>query len=119
MANQQKKSPQKDQLNKKEIRLTLRSYDHKLLDKAAKDILDIAARNHVVYSGPVPLPTKKEIFTVLRSPFVNKDSREQFERRTHKRLIILRPKEAVSSAKLTSDLEHMSVPSGVNFDFKV
>ena len=72
---------------KEVIKIRLKSYDHRLIDQSAKKIVDSVVRTGAVVNGPIPLPTKKEVFTVLRSPHVNKTAREQFERRTHKRLI--------------------------------
>jgi len=96
------------------IRIRLKSYDHRLLDQSAKKIVDTAKKTGATVSGPIPLPTEKEIFTVLRSPHVNKDSREQFERRTHKRLIdIINP-----SAKTIDALMHLDLPSGVDIVLK-
>ena len=78
--------------NQEMIRIRLKAYDHQLIDSSAATIVETAKRNGAQVSGPIPLPTKKEVITILRSPHVNKDSREQFERRTHKRLIdILNP----------------------------
>ena len=71
-----------------ELRIRLSSYDQQLLDLSVKKIVEISKNTGAKISGPIPLPTKKEIFTILRSPHVNKSSREQFERRTHKRLIV-------------------------------
>ncbi|MDD3958358.1 MAG: 30S ribosomal protein S10 [Candidatus Izemoplasmatales bacterium] len=96
------------------IRIRLKSYDHRLLDQSAKKIVDTAKKTGATVSGPIPLPTEKEIFTILRSPHVNKDSREQFERRTHKRLIdIVNP-----SAKTIDALMHLDLPSGVDIVLK-
>jgi small subunit ribosomal protein S10 len=84
------------------------------LDQSAKKIVDTAKKTGATVSGPIPLPTEKEIFTILRSPHVNKDSREQFERRTHKRLIdIVNP-----SAKTIDALMHLDLPSGVDIVLK-
>jgi len=95
---------------KERIRIRLKSYDHRLLDLSAKKIADAVKKAGSKVVGPVPLPTEKEIFTILRSPHVNKDSREQFERRTHKRLI-----EIVEPNPQTMDaLQHMDLPSGVD-----
>lgn len=100
--------------NRKDIRIKLKSYDAKLLDAAAKRIADAATRTGAKVSGPIPLPTDREVFTVLRSPHVNKDSREQFERKTHKRLIdIIRPTQATMDALMRLDL-----PSGVDIQIK-
>ena len=78
---------------KQRIRIRLKAYDHRVLDQSVRQIVDTAERTGAIVVGPVPLPTKVEKFTVLRSPFIDKDSREQFEIRTHKRLIdVLDPK---------------------------
>jgi len=99
---------------RKAIRIKLKSYDAKLLDQSAKRIADAARRTGAKVAGPIPLPTDKEVFTVLRSPHVNKDSREQFERRTHKRLIdINRPTQATIDA-----LTRLDLPSGVDVQLK-
>ncbi len=96
------------------IRIRLKSYDHRLLDQSAKKIVETAKKTGAEVSGPIPLPTEKEIFTVLRSPHVNKDSREQFERRTHKRLIdIVNP-----TPKTIDSLMHLDLPSGVDIVLK-
>jgi len=96
------------------IRIRLKSYDHRLLDQSSKRIVDTAKKTGAKVSGPIPLPTEKEIFTVLRSPHVNKDSREQFERRTHKRLIdIINP-----TPKTIDSLMHLDLPSGVDIVLK-
>ena len=98
----------------KAIRIKLKSYDAQLLDQSAKRIVDAAKRTGAKVSGPVPLPTDREVFTILRSPHVNKDSREQFERRTHKRLIdINRPTAATVDVLMKLDL-----PSGVDIQVK-
>ena len=77
---------------KQKIRIRLKAFDHKILDQSAQKIVETAKKTGANVSGPIPLPTEKNIFTILRSPHVNKDSREQFEMRTHKRLIdILEP----------------------------
>ena len=96
------------------IRIRLKSYDHRLLDQSAKRIVETAKKTGAKVSGPIPLPTEKEIFTILRSPHVNKDSREQFERRTHKRLIdIVNP-----TPKTIESLMHLDLPSGVDIVLK-
>ena len=98
----------------KKIRIRLKAYDHALLDKAAAKIVETAKKTGAEVSGPIPLPTEKEIFTILRSVHVNKDSREQFERRTHKRLI-----EIVDPTPQTIDaLMHIDLPSGVDIVLK-
>ena len=97
------------------IRIRLKAYDHQLIDSSAAKIVETAKRNGAQVSGPIPLPTKKEIVTILRSPHVNKDSREQFERRTHKRLIdILDPNQKTIEALMSLDL-----PAGVEIEIKL
>ena len=97
------------------IRIRLKAYDHQLIDSSAAKIVETAKRNGAQVSGPIPLPTKKEIVTILRSPHVNKDSREQFERRTHKRLIdILNPHQKTVEALMSLDL-----PAGVEIEIKL
>ena len=96
------------------IRIRLKSYDHTLIDQAAEKIVDTAKRNGAEVSGPIPLPTDKEIVTLLRAVHKYQDSREQFEMRTHKRLIdILRP-----SAKCVDALMNLQLPAGVEIDLK-
>ncbi len=100
---------------KEKIRIRLRSYDHQLVDTAAERIVETAKRTGATVSGPVPLPTQKEIVTILRSPHKHKDSREQFEMRTHKRLIdILRP-----SNKTVEALTGLELPAGVEIEIKL
>lgn len=97
------------------IRIRLRSYDHTLVDAAAEKIVDAAKRNGATVSGPIPLPTEKEIITILRAVHKYKDSREQFEMRTHKRLIdILQP-----SAKTVDALMKLDLPAGVDIEIKL
>ncbi|MFI3329972.1 MAG: 30S ribosomal protein S10 [bacterium] len=99
---------------KEKIKIRLKSYDHRLLDLSAKKIVDSVKKTGAQVNGPVPLPTEREIFTILRSPHVNKDSREQFERRTHKRLI-----EIVAPTSQTIDaLTHIDLASGVDIVIK-
>ena len=87
------------------VRIRLKAYDHRLLDASAARIVETAKRTGAQISGPVPLPTEKNIYTILRSPHVNKDSREQFEMRTHKRLIdILEPTSKTMDALMRLDL---------------
>lgn len=96
------------------IRIRLKSYDHRLLDQSAKKIVDTVKKTGSKISGPIPLPTEKEVFTVLRSVHVNKTSREQFERRTHKRLIdIVDP-----NPQTIDSLMHLDLPSGVDIILK-
>jgi small subunit ribosomal protein S10 len=96
------------------IRIKLRAYDHMIIDQSAMKIVETAKKTGSTVIGPVPLPTKKEVFTILRSPHVNKDSREQFERRTHKRMIdILDP-----TPQTIDSLMHLDLPSGVEILIK-
>ena len=97
------------------IRIKLKAYEHNLIDQSAEKIVETARRTGARVSGPIPLPTEKEIVTILRSPHVNKDSREQFEIRTHKRLIdILQP-----SAKTVDALPKLHLPAGVDIEIKL
>ena len=100
---------------KGKISLRLKGYDHSLVDKAAETIVETAKRTGAQVSGPVPLPTEKEIVTILRAVHKYKDSREQFEQRTHKRLIdIIRP-----SAKPVEALTGLELPAGVEVEIKL
>ena len=100
---------------KEMIRIRLKAYDHQLIDQAAEKIVETAKRTGANVSGPIPLPTKKEIVTILRSAHVNKDSREQFERRTHKRLIdVVKP-----SPKTVEALMSLELPAGVEIEIKL
>lgn len=97
------------------LRVRLKSYDHTLIDQASEKIVDTAKRNGAAVSGPIPLPTKKEIITVLRAVHMYKDSREQFELRTHKRLIdIIKP-----SQKAVEALMSLELPAGVDIELKL
>lgn len=101
-------------MKKQKIRLTLRSYDHQLLDKAIKLIVSAVKRTGSDLVGPVPLPNKRRCFTVLRSPHVNKKSREQFELTTHRRIL-----DIVSPSDQTMDaLMKLSISSGVDVEIK-
>ena len=97
------------------IRIRLKAYDHQLIDASAEKIVETAKRNGAAVSGPIPLPTKKEVVTILRAVHKYKDSREQFERRTHKRLIdILNPNQKTVEALMSLDL-----PAGVEIEIKL
>ena len=101
--------------NKKMIRIRLKAYDHQLIDKAAEKIVETAKRTGARVSGPIPLPTDKEVVTILRAVHKYKDSREQFERRTHKRLIdIMNP-----TQKTVEALMNLELPAGVEIDIKL
>jgi small subunit ribosomal protein S10 len=97
------------------MRITLKAYDHKLIDQSAEKIIDTVKRNGSKVSGPVPLPTKKEVVTILRAVHKYKDSREQFEQRTHKRLIdVIAP-----TQKTIEALTKLDMPAGVYVDIKM
>ena len=97
------------------IRIRLKAYDHRVLDQAASKIVDTATRTGTRVAGPVPLPTSISKYTVIRSPFIDKDSREQFEMRTHKRLIdVLEP-----TPKTVDALMRLNVPAGVDIEIKL
>ena len=97
------------------LRIRVRAYEHKILDTSVKQIIDTAMRFDANVVGPIPLPTEIKKYTVNRSTFVHKDAREQFEMRTHKRVIdILNP-----SPKVVEALTNLSLPSGVNIDVKM
>jgi small subunit ribosomal protein S10 len=97
------------------IRITLKSFDHTIIDKAVKMIIETAERTGTIIAGPIPLPTKIKKFTVNRSTFVSKDAREQFEMRIHKRLIDLRE---TTPASIES-LSNLSLPAGVDIEIKM
>ena len=100
---------------KEKIRIRIKGYDHQLVDQAASKIVETAHRTGARVSGPVPLPTGREVVTILRAVHKYKDSREQFETRTHKRLIdILRP-----SNKTVEALQGLELPAGVDFEIKL
>ncbi len=101
--------------NNEKVRVRLKSYEHTLVDAAAAKIVDIAKRNGAEVSGPIPLPTEKEIVTILRAVHKYKDSREQFEQRTHKRLVEIRH----PSQKAIEALMNVELPAGVDIDLKL
>ncbi|MHA1573752.1 MAG: 30S ribosomal protein S10 [Alphaproteobacteria bacterium] len=97
------------------IRIRLKAFDHRILDHWAGEIVETAKRTGASVTGPIPMPTRKERYTVLRSPHVNKKSREQFEIRTHKRLLdILDP-----TAKTVDELKKLNLPGGVHINVKL
>lgn len=98
-----------------DIRIKLKAYDHTLIDQSAVKIVDTAKKTGAKVSGPIPLPTDREIITILRSPHKHKDAREQFEIRTHKRLIdILNP-----TSKTVDSLMRLDLPAGVDIEIKL
>ena len=97
------------------IRIRLKAFDHKILDQSAQQIVETAERTGATVAGPVPLPTRIEKYTVIRSPFIDNDSREQFEMRTHKRLIdVLDP-----TPRTVDQLMRLNVPAGVDIEIKL
>ena len=101
-------------ISNERIRIRMEAYDHTILDQSAKDIVDTAKRTEAIVHGPIPLPTRIERYTVLRSPHIDKKSREQFEIRTHKRLIdIVQP-----TNKTIDALNKLSLPAGVDIKIK-
>lgn len=117
MAKQEKPAKQEKapKVARKKIRIRLKSYDQRLLDRAIADIVETAKRTGSSIAGPIPLPTRREIYTVLRSPNIDKKSREQFEIRTHKRLLdLLDP-----SAKTVEALKNLQLAAGVEISLNV
>ena len=103
-----------NKVGSEKMRIRLKAYDHVLLEKSAEQIVETAKRTGAKVSGPIPLPTQKEIVTILRSPHKHKDSREQFEMRTHKRVIdILYP-----TQKTMDSLMKLELPAGVDIEIK-
>jgi small subunit ribosomal protein S10 len=100
---------------KQKIRIRLKGFDHKLVDQAAEQIVETVERTGAVVSGPVPLPTRIQKFSVIRSPFIDKISQEQFEIRTHKRLIDI----IETSSKTIDSLTSLNLPAGVEIDIKL
>lgn len=101
--------------SKQRIRIRLKAYDHRILDRSARLIIETAERTGAVVLGPIPLPTDKKVYTVLKSTFVHKDSRDQFEMRIHRRLI-----EIVDPTPKTIDaLTNLSLPAGVSIEVKM
>ena len=97
------------------IRIRLRAYDHEVIDSSARKIVDTVTRTGAKVAGPVPLPTEKNVFCVIRSPHKYKDSREHFEMRTHKRLIdVLEPRR-----QTISELMNLNLPAGVDIEIKL
>lgn len=100
---------------KQKIRIKLKAYDHRIIDKSAKEILDTVARSGAKVCGPIPLPTDFSKITVIKSPHVHKDSREQLEMRTHKRLIdVLNP-----NSRTIDNLMSLDLPAGVDIEIKM
>ncbi len=101
-------------MSERKIRIKLKAYDHRILDQSAAEIVESARRTGAEVAGPVPLPTKREIYTVLRSPHVDKKSREQFQMKTHKRLLdIVNP-----TSKTIDALRKLDLPAGVDVEIQ-
>ena len=101
--------------NQQKIRIRLKAYDHEIVDQSTKKIVETAQRTGARVSGPIPLPTQRSLYCVIRSPHVNKDSREHFEMKTHKRLIdILDP-----THKTVESLMRLDLPAGVDIEIKL
>ena len=110
-----KESTAKNTVTSEKIRIRLKAYDHVVLEQSTEKIVDTAKKTGAKVSGPIPLPTEKEIITILRSPHKHKDSREQFEMRTHKRVIdILYP-----TQKTVDNLMKIDLPAGVDIEIKL
>lgn len=108
------KRPLAGKQSKQRVRIRLKAYDHRIIDKSAQKIIETAERTGAVVIGPIPLPTERTLTTVLRSPYIHKDSREQFEVRVHKRLIdVLDPTDKTIDALMTLEL-----PAGVDIEIK-
>ena len=102
-------------MSTEKIRIRIKAYDHRILDNAAKKIVETAKRTDAKVAGPIPLPTKRRIYCVLRSPHVDKKSREHFELRTHKRIIdIYEP-----TQQTTEELSRLDLPAGVDIEVKL
>ncbi|MCD6459098.1 30S ribosomal protein S10 [bacterium] len=102
-------------MDKQRIRIKLKAYDHRIVDQSTEEIVETAKRTGAKILGPIPLPTKIERFTVLKSPHVDKKSREQFEIRTHKRLLdVIEP-----TAKTIDELRKLNLPAGVDIKIKI
>jgi len=105
----------KEKVSAPKIRIKIKAYDHRLIDQSCKQIVDTAKRSGASISGPIPLPTEKTKYTVLRSTFVHKDSREQFEMRVHKRLIDI----VDATGKTIDSLTNLNLPAGVDVEIKM
>ena len=103
------------QIHHKNFVLRIKSYDHKLIDNSARQIIEAAERNDAKVNGPIPLPTEIKRYTVNRSTFVHKDSREQFELRIHKRLVEI----SNPSQKIIESLSNLNLPAGVDIEIKM
>lgn len=110
-----KKEIEAEQETKQRLRIKIKAFDHKIVDQSARQIIETAERYGAEVIGPVPLPTQIQKFTVNRSTFVHKDSREQFEMRTHKRLIDI----SNPNSKIIDALMNLNLPAGVDIEIKI
>lgn len=110
-----KEKAQEEEALQQRIRIKIRAYDHKLIDQSAKQIVESAKKSGATISGPIPLPTEKTKYTVLRSTFVHKDSRDQYEMRIHKRLIDI----LNHTQKTIDSLTNLNLPAGVDIEIKM
>jgi len=106
---------EKARVAQQKIRIRLKSYDHELIERSAQSIVETAQRSGATISGPVPLPTEKNVYCVIKSPFKDKDSREHFEIRTHKRLIDIHQ----PTSKTVDQLMRLDLPAGVHIEIKL
>jgi small subunit ribosomal protein S10 len=106
---------EKTRVAQQKIRIRLKSYDHELIERSAQSIVETAQRSGATISGPVPLPTEKNVYCVIKSPFKDKDSREHFEIRTHKRLIDIHQ----PTPKTVDQLMRLDLPAGVHIEIKL
>lgn len=114
-ASKSSKKQEKEEKDKPRIRIKIKSHDHRIIDESVRKIIEVAERNGAKVIGPIPLPTKIKKYTVLKSTFVHKDSREQFEIRIHKRLVdIYEP-----TQKTIEDLMALNMPPGVDIEIKM
>ncbi len=115
MTEANKKKNGEEEIVKQRIRIKIKAYDNKVIDQSARQIVDTAERSGAQVAGPTPLPTEKKKYTVNKSPFIDKNSREQFEIRIHKRLVdILEPQ-----AKTIDSLMNLTLPAGVDIEIKM
>lgn len=113
-SNKKTEKQQEQKAPAQKIRIKLRAFDHRLLDQSTEEIVNTAKRTGAKVCGPVPLPTKREVFTVLRGPVIDKKSREQFQIKTHKRLLdIIEP-----TSKTIDALRKLDLPAGVDVEIK-
>lgn len=109
------KTKREDQEARQKIRIKIKAFDHKIIDKSTKTIIETVQKSGAAIFGPIPLPTEKVRYTVNRSTFINKDARDQYEMRVHKRIVdIVEP-----SAKTVEDLSNLNLPAGVDVEIKM